>query len=58
MDFGLSSGGSDLGTCTLHLGSGDEYQFVALPDKIVVHHVNQPAQAGPDFVVATSSLCR
>jgi hypothetical protein len=58
VDFGSTSGASDLGTCTLNLGSGDAYQFVTLPDKIVINHVNQPAKTGPDFIVATSALCR
>jgi hypothetical protein len=58
VDFGTTSGASDLGTCTLNLASGDSYQFVTLPDKIVVNHVNQPAKTGPDFIVSTSALCR
>lgn len=58
VDFGSTAGASDLGTCTLHLGSADAYQFVTLPDKIVVNHVNRPANTGPDFIVATSALCR
>jgi hypothetical protein len=58
VDFGTSSGASDLGTCTLNLGSGDSYQFVTLPDKIVVNHVSKPAAAGPDFIVSTSALCQ
>jgi|SRR5579859_790890 len=58
VSFGSGTGGSDLGSCTLNLGSGDSYQFVTLADKIVVNHVSQPAKTGPDFIVATSSLCR
>ena len=58
VDFGAASGGADLGTCTLTLKGGDTYQFVALPDKLVVNRVNRPAQSGPDFVVETSALCR
>jgi hypothetical protein len=58
VDFGLTSGSADLGTCTITLKGGDLYQFVALPDKVVVNRVNRPANSGPDFVVATSALCR
>ena len=58
MDFSLTSGGDELGTCTLNLKSGDQYQFVALPERIVVNRANRPATSGPDFVVETSSLCR
>jgi hypothetical protein len=58
VDFGSTSDAADLGTCTLTLKSGDHYQFVTLPDKIVINHVNRPASTGPDFVVGTSALCR
>jgi hypothetical protein len=49
---------STLGTCTLTVHGGDQYQFVALPDKIVINRVNNPSSAGTDFVVDSSSLCR
>ncbi len=58
VDFGKSSGGTDLGTCTLTVKSGDRYQFVTLPDKIVVNRANNPPSAGKDLIVATSALCR
>ena len=58
LDFGTSSGGADLGACTITLKGGDRYQFVALPDKVVVNRSNRPANSGPDFVVSTSALCR
>jgi hypothetical protein len=58
IDFGTTAGPAALGTCTLNLGSGDQYQFVTLPDKIVVRHINAPALTRPDLIVATSSLCR
>lgn len=58
VDFGLSSDASDLGTCTLTIKSGDQYQFVTLPERIVVNRVNDPPTVGTDLVVATSSLCR
>jgi hypothetical protein len=58
VDFSVTSGGDELGTCTLNLKSGDQYQFVALPERIVVNRANRPSDSGPDFVVETSSLCR
>ena len=58
VDFSLTSGGDELGTCTLNLKSGDQYQFVALPERIVVNRANHPSDNGPDFVVETSALCR
>lgn len=58
VDFGTTSGGADLGTCTITLRGGDTYQFVALPNKLVINRANRPAQTGPDFVVETSALCR
>ncbi len=58
VDFGATSGGSELGSCTFTIRSGDQFQFVALPDHIVVNRVNNPPAQGSDLVVATSSLCR
>ncbi len=58
IDFSAQSDGASLGTCTLTLKSGDQYQFVALPDRIVVNRLNHPASAGADLVVTTSALCR
>ncbi len=58
VNFGLSSGGSDLGTCTLTVKSGDQYQFIALPERIAVNRVNDPPTIGTDLVVSTSTLCR
>ncbi|MEP7355690.1 MAG: FHA domain-containing protein, partial [Anaerolineales bacterium] len=58
VDFSLSSGGDELGTCTINLKSGDQYQFVALPERIAINRVNRPSSTGPDFVVETSSFCR
>lgn len=52
------TGNAALGVCTLTLHGGDRYQFVTLPDKIVVNNVNHPASAGSDFVVELSGLCR
>lgn len=59
VSFGAAnSNEAALGVCTLTLRGGDRYQFVALPDKIVVNNVNRPASQGADFVVGLSNLCR
>jgi hypothetical protein len=57
VDFRVASTGT-LGTCALAARSGDQYQFVALPDHLVINHVNRPASVGSDLIVATSRLCR
>ena len=56
IDFSTSA--ADLGTCTLSVKSGDEFQFVVLPDGIVINPVDDPVSVGSDLVVATSALCR
>lgn len=58
VDFGTTRGGTNLGSCTLTIKSGDQYQFIALPNNIAIHRANNPASLGVDFVVATSALCR
>ncbi len=58
VDFSASGSGVELGTCTLNVRSGDQYQFVALPEMIVVNRVNNPVATGADLIVATSALCR
>jgi len=58
IDFATTAGRSSLGSCNLSVHSGDQFQFVALPDKIVINHVNSPPQSGTDLVVQSSSLCR
>ena len=58
VDFQAAKGGASIGSCTLNVRSGDAYQFVTLPGKIVVNRKNNPAKVGTDFVVQTSSLCR
>jgi hypothetical protein len=58
VDFHTVNGGADLGTCTLGIKSGDQYQFVALPERTVVNRANRPASIGTDFVIQTSTLCR
>lgn len=57
VDFALKKGGA-LGTCTLTVKSGDQYQFVTLPDGIMVNRVNNPPTVGRDLVIGSSSLCR
>jgi hypothetical protein len=57
VDFALKKGGG-LGTCTLNIKSGDRYQFVALPDGIMVNRVNNPSTIGRDLNILTSSFCR
>ncbi len=56
--FRTQRAATELGTCNLNIKSGDRYQFVTLPDKIVVNRVNNLATVGRDLVVSTSSLCR
>jgi hypothetical protein len=58
IDFGTSRGGANLGTCSLTVKSGDQYQFVSLADKVIINRTNNPASSGRDFVVGTSALCR
>ena len=58
IDFASAAGRSSLGSCTLNVRSGDQFQFVALPDKILINRVNSPPQSGADLVVQSSSLCR
>jgi len=57
IDF-VSATRANLGTCTLSVRSGDQFQFVALPDKIVVNNVNNPPKTGTDLIVQSSTLCR
>ncbi len=58
VDFSTVDKNAKLGTCTLNVRSGDQYQFVMLPERIAVNRVNNPSSVGSDFVVETSSLCR
>ena len=58
IEFGAQSGGADLGVCNLKVAAGERYQFIALPDKIVVHRASNPSQAGGDYVLSTCSFCR
>lgn len=56
--FALTSDGTSLGECVMQIRSGDQYQFIALPDGIMVNRENNPPTLGTDLVVATSTLCR
>jgi len=58
VDFRATTGNANLGSCTLTVRGGDQWQFVALPDRIAVNRVNNPSQVGKDFVITSSSLCR
>jgi hypothetical protein len=58
IDFGTSSGAADLGSCSLSVHSGDHYQFVTLPERIVINRVDDPVSVGTDLIVSTSTLCR
>jgi hypothetical protein len=58
VDFATSRGSANLGTCSLTVKSGDQYQFVSLAGKVIVNRVNNPAALGRDFVIGTSALCR
>lgn len=58
VDFLTEAAGENLGICTLTLRSGDQYQFVTLPDGIVVNNVKRPSDVGADFNVESSSLCQ
>jgi len=58
VDFLIEDTGENLGVCTLTLRSGDQYQFVTLPDGIVVNNVKSPSDQGTDFDLETSTLCQ
>ena len=58
VEFSTTDKNTKLGTCNLNVQSGDQYQFVMLPERIAVNRANKPSSAGSDFVVETSSLCR
>lgn len=58
VDFLTAETDSPLASCTLNVRGNDEYQFVALPERIVVNRVNNPPTVGSDLIVEQSSLCR
>lgn len=54
----VDKAGATIGTCTLNVHGGDDYQFVALPALIAVNRGNDPSKKGPDYDIKTSSLCQ
>jgi pSer/pThr/pTyr-binding forkhead associated (FHA) protein len=64
IDFGTQSGEMDLGTCIFSLKSGEVYDFVVLPDFIIVNRTEYPQVLDrdptsiDDLAVKTSSLCK
>jgi hypothetical protein len=56
--FALQADDSALGECILRVNAGDDYQFIAVPERIVVNRENSSPARGSDLVVATSALCR
>jgi hypothetical protein len=62
-DFGSQAGGMDLGTCIFNIKGGEVYNFVVIPDHIIVDRTEYPESSDRDptsvteFEVATSSLC-
>jgi hypothetical protein len=50
--------GTSFGTCTLALRGGDQYQFVALPQRTVISRASQPPGAGRDLLIESSALCQ
>lgn len=57
VDF-TAADNSNLGTCTLTIRAGDQYQFVTMSEQVLVNRANSPSQVGTDFVISRSSLCR
>lgn len=58
VEFRTARGNTDLGACVLTMRAGDQYQFVALPERVAVNRANNPSSIGSDYVLSTSSLCR
>ncbi len=50
--------GEASGDCSLQIGSGDLYQFVAVNEGVVVTNEKYPASTVADLNMATSSLCK
>ena len=50
--------GEASGSCSLQVGSGDVYQFVAVNEGIVVTNEKYPPSRAEDLNMATSSLCK
>ncbi|HET6314592.1 MAG TPA: hypothetical protein VFH60_12225, partial [Chloroflexia bacterium] len=58
LTFTASVGGAASGTCSLQMGSGDLYQFVALNEGVVVTSEKYTPTTAADMNMATSSLCK
>ncbi|MBI4674735.1 MAG: hypothetical protein HY741_24075 [Chloroflexi bacterium] len=58
VEFQGAQGIPALGGCTLTVRGGDQFQFVVLPERIVVNRENSPPSSGRDLIIETSSLCR
>ncbi len=50
-------GPPESGTCTLQIGSGDSYQFVAVPEGLAITLKGATASSPDDLDMQTSSLC-
>ncbi|HEX8230469.1 MAG TPA: zinc ribbon domain-containing protein [Chloroflexia bacterium] len=50
--------GEASGDCSLQIGSGDVYQFVAVNEGVVVTNEKYPPSTAADLNMATSSLCK
>jgi hypothetical protein len=58
VEFRDAQGSATLGTCTLTVRGGDQFQFVILPERIVVNRESSPPSTGRDLILESSSLCR
>ncbi|MBP7963283.1 MAG: hypothetical protein KBG20_14025 [Caldilineaceae bacterium] len=58
IEFSSQGEGPPLATCTLRLGRGDQFTFVALTQGLVVTRKGTNAQDRADLLVESSSLCR
>lgn len=56
--FRAESGSPPEMTCTLRMGRGDTYQFVAVPEGIAITLEGENAEKADDLDVLTSRLCR
>jgi cell division protein YceG involved in septum cleavage len=58
LTFSATVGGDASGTCSLQMGSGDVYQFVAVNEGVVVTSEKYTPTTVEDMNMATSSLCK
>jgi hypothetical protein len=58
IEFVTTAARTSLGGCTLSVRSGDQFQFAALPDKILINRVNNPPQTGTELIMQSSTMCR